>query len=394
MENQFLLHPEVQDWINHHLQEDVAKLALKSAPFPKEWMLDILEQLQSKQKAKLKLPKWYHAKDVLYPKGISVEQTSSEKTAFFKSSLLQGNVLVDVTGGFGVDAYFFSQSFSKVYHVEQQDTLSALVKHNCEVFSQENIQCIAQNSREFLEQFTEPIDVIYADPARRDVQKNKVFLLEDCEPNVLKELGFWLQKSKQVLLKTSPMLDISLGIEQLQKVAKIWIITLDNEVKELLWLLQNKTTQIDLEVVHLHKNQILSDGFPWHKTAFISYQVPQKYLYEPHAGWMKSGKMDVYASQIGLQKLAPHSHLYTSSQLVSDFHGRVFEVFEYHAYDKAWMRQQLQGKAAAITMRNFPEKAEELRKKWKIKETDQQFVFFTTLQNQQKIVLICKKIAS
>jgi 16S rRNA G966 N2-methylase RsmD len=346
------------------------------------------------QKAKLKLPTWYHAKDVLYPKGISVEQTSSEKTAFFKSSLLQGNVLVDVTGGFGVDAYFFSQSFSKVYHVEQQEALSTLVKHNCIILGRNNIQCMAQNSHEFLEQFNEPIDLIYADPARRDVQKNKVFLLEDCETNVLEALDFWLQKASRVMLKTSPMIDISLGLTQLKKVVKVWIITVDNEVKELLWLLQNDAKNPDLEVIHINKNQTSRFCIPWEEESDIGYQSPQKYLYEPHAGWMKSGKMDVYASQIGLQKLAPHSHLYTSSQLVSDFHGRVFEVFEYHAYDKAWMKQQLQGNAAAITVRNFPEKAEELRKKWKIKESDQQFVFFTTLHNQQKIVLICKKIAS
>jgi 16S rRNA G966 N2-methylase RsmD len=394
LDKYFLLLPEVQEWINQNLHQNVATLALKASPFPKEWMTDILEQLQSKQKAKLKLPTWYHKPGVLFPKGISVEQTSSEITASFKGNLIQGNILVDVTGGFGIDAFFFAKSFSKVYHVEQQEVLSAVVKHNCEVLEQENIQCMAQNSREFLEQFTEPIDVIYADPARRDVQKNKVFLLEDCEPNVLEELDFWLQKAKQVLLKTSPMLDISLGIEQLQKVAKIWIITLDNEVKELLWLLQNNTTQIDLEVVHLYKNQIFSDGFPWSKTTTIDYLAPQKYLYEPHAGWMKSGKMDVYANQLGLSKLAPHSHLYTSEVCLENFHGRVFEVLAYHAYDKAWMKQQLQGKEAAITVRNFPEKVEELRKKWKIKESHQQFVFFTTLHNDQKIVLICKKINS
>lgn len=392
MDFEFLTSPQVQNWIAIHLDANVSELALKSSIFSKEQMPAVLEQLQSKQKAKLKLPTWFQKPGVLFPKGISVEQTSSEITASFKANLIQGNILVDVTGGFGIDAFFFTKSFCKVYHVEQQEALSAVVKHNYEVLEQEKIQCMAQNSREFLEQFTEPIDVIYADPARRDVQKNKVFLLNDCEPNVLDELDFWLQKADQVLLKTSPMLDISLGIEQLKKVVKIWVITIDNEVKELLWLLKEPTENIAIEVVHFQKEKVQQFSLTWKQSIVNQYQVPQQFIYEPHAGWMKSGKMDVYAAQLGIEKLAPHSHLYTSNQRISDFHGRVFEVQVYHPYEKAWMKKELFGKAAAITVRNFPKKVEELRKKWKIKESSQLFVFFTTLFNDQKIVLICKKI--
>lgn len=392
MDFEFLTSPQVQNWIAIHLDANVSELALKSSIFSKEQMPAVLEQLQSKQKAKLKLPTWFQKPGVLFPKGISVEQTSSEITASFKANLIQGNILVDVTGGFGIDAFFFTKSFCKVYHVEQQEALSAVVKHNYEVLEQEKIQCMAQNSREFLEQFTEPIDVIYADPARRDSHKNKVFLLNDCEPNVLDELDFWLQKADQVLLKTSPMLDISLGIEQLKKVVKIWVITIDNEVKELLWLLKEPTENIAIEVVHFQKEKVQQFSLTWKQSIVNQYQVPQQFIYEPHAGWMKSGKMDVYAAQLGIEKLAPHSHLYTSNQRISDFHGRVFEVQVYHPYEKAWMKKELFGKAAAITVRNFPKKVEELRKKWKIKESSQLFVFFTTLFNDQKIVLICKKI--
>jgi hypothetical protein len=385
----------VQEFISSKLSCPLSQLALQKNPFPDIEWLELLKQIESKVKAKDKLPKWFSTKNILYPSKISIEQTSSEKTAQYKSTLVNGNTLIDLTGGFGVDDYYFSKKITTVAHCEINAELSAIVKHNFEQLNCVNIQCCEGDSTEILKNSEERWDWIYIDPSRRSDTKGKVFLLKDCLPNVPENLDFYFTKSDSILIKTAPLLDITAGLSELQNVKAIHIIALDNEVKELLWELEKEYKgSVSINTVNLVKHK--TDYFSFtlvENTENPNYNNPQKYLYEPNSAIMKSGGFNEVSLSFKIDKLHKHTHLYTSNALVP-FPGRVFEILQCISYNKADMKIFLDHKKMNITTRNFPETVENIRKKWKIKEGGDHYSFFTTDQNNNKIVLICKKIPS
>lgn len=389
----FLALKEVQDFIETNLNETISKLALQKNPFPELDWKEILNQIEAKSKAKEKLPTWFNAENIIFPSKISVEQTSSEKTAFYKSKLISGEKIIDLTGGFGVDAFYFSKQFSKVIHCEHNSELSEIVKHNFSQLKVENIQCISGESEEILKSSNELFDWIYIDPSRRNDSKGKVFMLRDCEPNVPDLLDFYFNYSSKILIKIAPLLDLTAGLKELRNVFAIHIVALENEVKELLWEIQqgfegNPT----IKTVNLTKNKEEKFEFELGKSSVeINFGEPEKFLYEPNAAIMKSGGFDEVAIQFNLNKLHPHSHLYTSDEKI-DFCGRVFEIIDIIPYQKSEMKVHLENKKANITARNFPETVENIRKKWKIKDGGNLYTFFSTDQKNNKIVLLCTKI--
>ncbi|WP_415060305.1 THUMP-like domain-containing protein [Flavobacterium sp.] len=387
-----LLTNEIQEYIRKQCENPTSQLAFQKNPFPHvEWKL-ILQQIEAKAKAKEKLPLWYSTRNIIYPSKISVEQTSSEKTAIFKSSLIRGKKIIDLTGGFGIDAYFFSKQFESVIHSEQNAVLSSIVQHNFKQLNANNIQCIAGNSEEILSSLQQQFDWLYIDPSRRNEQKGKVFMLKDCEPNVPELMNYYFQFSKQILIKTAPILDIKAGLNELNFVKNIHIIAVENEVKELLWEIEKEYSgQPTLKTVNLTKSKTeLFDFVLNEDSSKATLGKPEKYLYEPNAAIMKSGGFDEVAHFFKLKKLHPHSHLYTSNELIN-FCGRVFELQQTILYNKKNM-MQLGLSKANITTRNFPETVETLRKKWKIKDGGEVYCFFTTDDENQKIVLLCKKL--
>ena len=388
-----ILKHEIQAFINANVGKSISKLALQKNPFPEVNWITILNQIEAKTKAKDKLPNWFSAENIIYPSKISIEQTSSEKTASYKASVVSGDSLIDLTGGFGVDDYYFSKKIKNVAHCEINLELSAVVKHNFEQLNVTNITCYAGDSLDSLNTLNTKWDWIYIDPSRRNDAKGKVFLLKDCLPNVPENLDFYFNNSDAILIKTAPLLDISAGLSELQHVKAIHIIAVENEVKELLWELHasffGNTT---IKTINLTKDKTDTFDFILNEDSkFPNFSLPQKYLYEPNSAIMKSGGFDEVGSFYNLNKLHKHSHLYTSADLIS-FPGRIFQIQNSFPYNKTEMKSFLENTQANITTRNFPDSVESIRKKWKIKDGGNLYCFFTTDENNDKIVLICTKI--
>lgn len=388
-----ILDSEIQNFITNHIATDVAKLALQKNPFPEIPWIEILNQIAAKSKAKEKLPTFFNTPNIIYPGKISVEQTSSEKTAWYKSTLISGETLIDLTGGFGVDDFYFSKKTKEVIHCEINTELSEIVQHNFDVLGASNIQCIAADSLDVLKTQNKKFDWIYIDPSRRNDAKGKVFMLKDCLPNVPELLEFYFLRTDNILIKTAPILDISAGLSELSNVKHIHVVAVENEVKELLWEL-SKDYKGNPVIKTINSNKGNLDSFNFELSADgigVSFGLPKKYLYEPNSAIMKSGGFDEISSQYRIDKLHPHSHLYTSDEII-DFPGRIFEIEKIIPYAKADLKLFLENKKANITTRNFPDTVEMIRKKWKIKDGGNVYCFFTTDMNNHKIVLICAKI--
>ena len=387
-----LLHSEIQDFITENLGADSSKLALKKNPFPAINYTEIINQIVSKKKAKDKLPTWFSTEKIIYPEKISIEQTSSERTAKFKASLVSGKNLIDCTGGFGIDDYYFAQHFEEVVHCEINPELSKIVKHNFEQLKTKNIACITGDSSEILKQINKRFDCIYIDPSRRNDTKGKVFLLADCLPNVVALQDFYYQYSDTILIKTAPILDIQAGLNELKNVTSIHIVAVENEVKELLWKIKKSfVNQPEIVATNLEKQQILSTTIELSKSYQATYSLPKKYLYEPNASLLKSGGFDAISEIFVLDKLHQHSHLYTADE-IKNFQGRRFEIMHEIPFQKNEIKQHIQNQKMNVTTRNFPLKVEEIKKKYKISDGGTLFAFFTTNLKNEKIVLLCTKI--
>lgn len=387
-----LLKPEIQAFINENIGADISKLALRKNPFPEENWIEILNQVSAKTKAKDKLPTWFSAENIIYPSKVSVEQTSSEKTALLKSALISGKTLIDLTGGFGVDDYYFARKMESVIHCEINPELSKIVSNNFKALSVENIQCICGDSTQILQDSEQQFDWIYIDPSRRNEAKGKVFMLKDCLPNVPDLLDFYFTKSDNILIKTAPILDITSGLSELKNVKTIHIVSVENEVKELNWeLSKGYSGEIQIKTLNILPTEIQRFAFEMANPEKAKIELPKKYLYEPNSAIMKSGGFEQVAIQFQLAKLHQHSHLYTSDTKI-DFPGRSFEIQMNLLYSKSEMKSFFENRKYNVTTRNFPETVEALRKKWKIKDGGNAYCFFTTDANNNKIALICSKI--
>ncbi|MFN4026926.1 MAG: THUMP-like domain-containing protein [Flavobacterium sp.] len=386
-----ILSKVVQDFINRNITTNVSALALQKNPMTEvNWTL-VLQQIAAKQKAEHKLPTWFQTPNIYYPSKVSVEQTSSEKTAQYKSGLVSGKTLIDLSGGFGVDDFYFAQQLKQVIHCEIDESLSEIVRYNFEQLKASNINCIPGDSEVTLNQLQAQFDWIYIDPSRRNEAKGKVFMLKDCLPNVPEKLDYYFGFTASLMIKTAPILDITAGLSELRNVKAIHIVALENEVKELLWIIEKDWVKSpEIVTVNLTKKRTETFSFEWNSTAIADYGEPYKYLYEPNAAIMKSGGFDWISARFKIKKLHPHSHLYTSDTLI-DFPGRVFAVEQVLAYQKSDMKI-LVGQKANISARNFPDSVENIRKKWKIKDGGDSYSFFTTDINNRKIVLLCSKL--
>ena len=385
----------MQDFIDGHLQTDTAALMLKGSPFPKLDIRDLVTQIDAKRRASLKLPTWFNTKGIIYPSPLSIEQTSSEHTAAYKASLFKGKLLVDITGGFGVDDYYFAKNFDKVIHCEINEELSEIACNNFKTLSVNNIECHSGSGTALLET-TSFADVIYADPARRDDARGKVFLLSDCTPDITRYLEAYLRKCEKLVLKTSPMLDLMAGLRELEYVREIHIVAVKNEVKELLWILSasREDDPVRVTAVNLdHRKadrQAFSCSLSEITTSAASIGEVSNYLYEPHAALMKTGAFNLISQRLKVTKLHQHTHLYTSETLI-EFPGRAFKILKTVGYHKKEIKKLLGDKKANISTRNFPETVAGLRKKYKIRDGGELYVFFCTGSNDQKLAILCEK---
>ncbi|WP_452598172.1 THUMP-like domain-containing protein [Pontimicrobium sp. MEBiC01747] len=392
--NYSILNTEHQEFINANLNSDIASLLLKGIPNTTVEAKAIIEQIEAKKRCKKKLPTWFNTKQIYYPNKLNIEQTSSEITAKFKASLISGNSIIDLTGGFGVDCYYFSKVFKDVVHCEINNELSQKVSHNYKQLAINNVNCINQDGIEYLLKSEQKFDYIYIDPSRRNDAKGKVFLLNDCLPNIPKHLDLLFKRTKTIVIKTSPLLDVSIGINELKYVKTIYSVAVNNEVKELLWVLDRDFNgEINIQTTNLLKTTQQTFQFYLNEEAETeaNYSEPLTYLYEPNAAILKMGAFNSISSQLNLNKLQKHSHLYTSNSLIT-FPGRRFKIEKIIDYNKKLFKKEMNITKANVTTRNFPETVQTIRKKLKIKDGGNYYLFFTTLNNTKKVTLSCSKI--
>lgn len=392
--NKAILNKDVQDFITKNLKTDLSKLVLKGSPFKDITIQEIAEQIQGLQRTRTKLPTFHSTDNIIFPPNLNLEQTSSEITAKYKASLMSGNKAIDLTGGFGVDDFFIAENFEKLYHCEINPELSEIATHNFIVLGRENIKTFTGDGIDFLNTTAEKFDWIYIDPARRDEYGGKVYLLEQCAPDVPANLDLLFKGSENILIKTSPLLDISAGLKELRHVAEIHVVSVNNEVKELLWMLKKGyDEEVLINTINFLKEETQKFQGMYKDQVEILLSSPKKYLFEPNPAVMKSGLFSTLAEQTGTAKLHPHSHLYTHDEII-DFPGRRFKVVKSIPYSRKELKKELKLKKANITTRNFPKSVETLRKELKIADGGSNYLFFTTNLDNEKIVLLCEKLSN
>jgi len=379
--NKNILGKEVQDYISSHLNADVSKIVLSKSPFPEVSSAELANQIAAKKKVEKKLPTWFKTKQIYYPSTLSIEQTSSEDAAEYKSGLVKGKRLIDITAGFGVDSFYFSQKMEEVYSCEINEELSSISAHNTGILGTKHTHCLATDGLAYLSENRLTFDTIYVDPARRSTS-GKVFKLADCTPNIVAHLPLLLSKAERIIIKTSPLLDLQAGLAELDQVSEIHIVSVKNECKELLWVIDrgfNAETKIICATLNSTLKQI---ELPLHddsKVVLMEKAASSGYLYEPDAALMKSGAFNAIANTFALIKLGKQSHLYFSEELKKDFIGRIFKITQIYAPNELKKEKNLQGN---VVVRNFPERAENLVKKLKVKPNQDTFYLFTQVQQE------------
>ena len=394
------LSAETIAFIEEHARADVRSLALQAKKYPKVDMAMAVVQIAGRQIAEAKVPTWYRTEGLLYPKHLSMEQCSSEATAIYKAGLVEGETFADLTGGFGIDCSFLSRKFKKADYVERQAELCELAKHNFPLLGL-NIDVHNEDGVEYLKRM-EPVDCLFLDPARRDGHGGKTVAISDCEPDVSALEELLVEKARKVMVKLSPMLDLSLALKDLKHVCEVHIVSTDNECKELLLILQKETASTEVSIHCINSLGALNGYRIYQEYAFtqeqertsdcpLTHEV-EAYLYEPNASIMKAGAYRSLTQAYPVKKLHPSSHLYVSPHFIEDFPGRKFQVEAVSGFGKKELKTFLQGmEKANLTIRNFPSSVAELRKRLKLKEGGDDYLFATTLADESKVIIKCKK---
>ena len=389
--NKNILDKNVQDYISKNLFTDILEIILKKQIFPKVSNKEIAEQISAKMKAKKKLPTYFKTPNIYFPNKVNIEQASSEKTAEFKSKIVTGNVMIDATGGFGVDSMYFSKEFKKIIYIEENKELFEIVKANSKKLGL-NIEHLNDDGIDYVKKIDTGIDLLYIDPSRRNKENKKVHFLSDCTPLIDYDLIQSLQNFKTILIKCSPIIDLKKTINDLKVVSEIYIVGINNEVKEVLFNL-NKQSNNDIKIkcIDLSNRELdfefCIDDINNKKNDDNSEVL--NYLYEPNSMILKSGAFGLICDRYDVKKLNINSHLYTSKKLI-DFPGRTFEVDSVVNYSKRNLKN-LNISKANITTRNFPIDVKDLRKKSKISDGGKDYLFFTTNYLNNEIIIKTKK---
>lgn len=388
--NKNLLNIEVQNFIKDNLNSDIPSLSLKKSPFPGISSKELAEQADSKKRCEHKLPLWFHTPGIYYPPKLAIEQASSELAAIYKSNLIQGDDIIDLTGGFGVDTCFFAKKAKNVTHCELNPELSEISAYNSEVLGLKiSYQCV--NGMEYLHSTTNKYNTIYIDPSRR-VNTKKVFLLKDCEPDIIKNLEILRSRSELLMIKTAPLLDIHSTINELKEVSSVHIVSIKNECKELLYLIDNKNCGNDpiiiCELIGADESTTYSFRTSEERNFEITeYSDPLDFIYLPDVALLKAGCFKLITRDFGVHKIHQHTHLYTSDRLNSFFPGRKFRLKKAWNYGTFLKEQNF--KKANIICRNFPISPENLKKKLKISDGGDEYLLFCSNKKNELIVLNC-----
>ncbi|MDA3853878.1 MAG: RsmD family RNA methyltransferase [Bacteroidales bacterium] len=394
--NQRILNIEVQQYLQDHADQAPAKVALKKSPFEGVSAAELAEQVDTRQRLKTKLPHWLAADNVYFPPRQNAEQCSSEQTALYKANLFNGKTAIDLTGGFGVDAWALSQHFEAVHYCEMNELLFPVVEHNFKQLECNNVHCHLGDGLKFL---PKPdglkYDLIYLDPARRDEHNRKMVSFADCVPDVLAHRDLLFQYSDRVMLMASPMMDISLALKDLSGVKEVHVVALKHECKELLFILENGyigEAKIHCVNIKEDSNDVFSFTKSEEKKTLSSMTFPDKYLYEPNVALLKAGAFNCITSHFKIKKLHPFTHLYTSAELVEDFPGKVYEIAHILDYNKKAIAKILPNKKANIKTYNFPNTPEQVKTKLGFSDGGENYLFGVKTRDEKLHIIISKKL--
>ena len=393
---------QTRAFVRQHRDDDPLRLALQAVRPAGVDMTYALTQIDGRQRMRRKVPSWAATEGLVYPQHLSIEQCSSEATARYKASVVSAagghGSLADLTGGMGVDCYFMHAIFPNTTYVERRQELADITKHNFKVLGADNIRVVCADGVDCLRSM-EPVDWIFMDPARRSGSGAKTVALSDCEPDVVPLLPLLLQKAGHVMLKLSPMLDISMALRQMEHVTEVHVVAVDNECKELLAVM-GRDGSMTAEDVTVHCVNLTHGGtsqtFAFRKAdeqdeCRYAHSIA-KYLYEPNTAVLKAGAYRSIARRCGLEKLHPSSHLYTSDTLVTAFPGRTFAVEDCGSMSRTDLRRLLDGTDKAnLAIRNFPSSVAELRKRLRLGDGGDVYLFATTMADGRKVLIRCSK---
>ncbi len=421
------MNQQTRDFIRDNADKDIRLLALSAKRLPDVDMPFALDQIVGRQTAGKKLPSWAEREGIVYPPHLSMEQCSSEQTARYKMKLSSPNShlssilshpssLTDLTGGFGVDFSFMSRGFEKAVYVERQEHLCEIARHNFALLGMENAEVVCGDSVEYLKTMP-PVSVIYLDPARRNEHGGKTYAISDCTPDVIELKDLLLQKAERVIVKLSPMLDWHKAVDDLgSAVSEVHIVSVDNECKELLLVMQSaeegKSDGVKIVCVNneeefvfrseddsivsnpsTNSSSIVAPPSEGMGRLLVNSSTESPFLYEPNASIMKAGCFSAIEQMFGVRQLERNSHLFVADTLIADFPGRKFRIRAVTTLNKKDIKKALDGIAKAnISVRNFPMSVDQLRKRLKIKEGGSDYIFATTLMDKSHILLLCSRL--
>jgi 16S rRNA G966 N2-methylase RsmD len=365
---------KIFDFILKNRDKNISEMALHLPSEYKQYQIEILQQIDGYQRAKSKIPTWCSFNNILYPPKLSLEQSSSELTAKYKASLFSVQNSIDLTGGFGIDSYYLSKSNVEHTYIEQDKKLFEIAIHNFKVLNAGNITFYNIDSIEYIKNTSHIFDLIYIDPARRDNNNQKVFSFEKCTPDIILHLNTLKSKSKYLLIKASTLIDIQLAINQIQFVDQIHIVSLKNDCKEVLFIINNDSACINPTIicVDLELNHKLVYNWDDEKNIYIQHYANEisDFIYEPNVAVLKAGAFKLICNKFNVQKIAPNTHLYTSPYYIADFPGRVFKVVKViDPKDKS-----LKNRYFNIITRNFGVGSEALKQKLKTKDGGSEYL--------------------
>ena len=403
-----MMNEATREFVREHRDDDVRQLALRGTKDPEVDLAMALQQIDGRKRALEKLPSWAAVEGIVWPPHLSMEQCSSEQTARYKAEVAgSGGVFVDLTAGFGVDAAFIAQGFQKAVAVELQAELCAISSENFKHLGLHQIEVVNGNGVDYLYRMF-PADLVFIDPARRDEHGGRTYGIADCTPNVLDFIDKLLEKAQRVMIKLSPMLDWRKAVEDIGKqyVSAVHIVSVNNECKEL--LIEVKSERVKSEKSRIGGQRVVcvnllsDDGrecfefdadAPLASTFHLSL-LTFHFLYSPNASVMKAGCFDLLAERFGVMPLHQNSHMFVSDKEVPEFPGRGFVIERITSMNKRELKESLAGITQAnIAVRNFPMSAEELRRRLKLRDGGDVYIFATTVENAGHRLLICRKIS-
>lgn len=396
-----LLSIDVRSFLRDHLLIDPNKLLLKYQKIAGLPASLVVDQLIGRKKAEERFPTWYQTENIIYPPALNLEQASSEKAAMVKVEVLQNEMgdlsdktAIDLTGGFGVDSYIFSKAFKRVHVVEPNSQLLEITKHNHRELGALNIEYFHMTAESFLSSVSiKSSDVIFIDPSRRTSGDRKVFTFSESDPNVVALQDAMLQISAHVLIKSSPLMDIQVGLNELGFVKHVYVTSINNDCKEVLFFCERDfEAEATITAINVNgKDANFSFRLSEERSAVSQYNDPLEFIYEPNASLLKGGAFKILGHAFDFPKLHPNTHLFTSPSFNDKFPGRVFKVESIVKSDAKKLKEIFQEGKANIFTRNYPLSVNEMRKKYSLKDGGDKFLIACSGMSK-KFLLVARRV--